>query len=362
MSDIVYVMNVDWNWIKQRPHFIAERLQGKYYVHVMYQHRYGREGFQKRVPDKIDVKPIYVIPRGDRFALGSKINRWIKNRSIISAINRTKAKYLYLTFPDQAGAIPNDFKGAVIYDCMDNHPAFIDDYKKRNEMISMEKQMVTRANIILASSENLISVLLDRFGNIINNKIHLIRNGYNGSIVDVQETIPLKVLDKFTFTYLGTVSSWFNFDYIIKSLEDFPSIQYEIFGPVARVSIPKHDRVIYRGTVEHDQLLQNVKDSDCLIMPFMVNEIIESVDPVKLYEYINFNKNILCCEYKEIRRFEPFVNFYSDYSSYRTCIQNLLDSRGKIKYSQKNRNEFLIDNNWDARVDDVERLIESGGV
>ena len=23
-NELVYVMNVDWNWIKQRPHFIAE--------------------------------------------------------------------------------------------------------------------------------------------------------------------------------------------------------------------------------------------------------------------------------------------------------------------------------------------------
>ena len=78
MADIVYVMNVDWNWIKQRPHFIAEGLNETHDVHVTYQHRYGRAGFQNRKTTGIDISPIYVIPKGDRYTLGAKINRLIK--------------------------------------------------------------------------------------------------------------------------------------------------------------------------------------------------------------------------------------------------------------------------------------------
>ena len=47
------------------------------------------------------------------------------------------------------------------------------------------------------------------------------------------------------------------------------------------------------------------------MMPFILNELIESVDPVKLYEYINFEKNIICIKYDEILRFKDFVYFYN---------------------------------------------------
>ena len=41
-------------------------------------------------------------------------------------------------------------------------------------------------------------------------------------------------------------------------------------------------------------------------MPFVINEIINAVDPVKIYEYINFNKDIIMCYYDEVRRFNKY--------------------------------------------------------
>lgn len=90
-NELVYVMNVDWNWIKQRPHFIAELLNTQFNVHVMYQHRYGNE---------------------------------------------------------------------------------------------------------------------------IEEKINLVRNGYNGAILDQAKTVSEKKHKLYTFAYFGTISTWFNFDYI----------------------------------------------------------------------------------------------------------------------------------------------------
>ena len=44
MKKILYVMNVEWNWIKQRPHFIAEGLSKNYHVEVLYRYWYNRKG------------------------------------------------------------------------------------------------------------------------------------------------------------------------------------------------------------------------------------------------------------------------------------------------------------------------------
>ena len=37
-------MNVEWNWIKQRPHFIAEGLSKNHHVEVLYRYWYNRKG------------------------------------------------------------------------------------------------------------------------------------------------------------------------------------------------------------------------------------------------------------------------------------------------------------------------------
>ena len=97
-------------------------------------------------------------------------------------------------------------------------------------------------------------------------------------------------------------------------------------------------------------------------MPFLINEIIEAVDPVKLYEYINFDKNILTCRYGEIERFKPFVYFYTGYDEFIKQIQNL-KSNNDVKYCNDDREMFLRENSWKCRVDTIiETLKQRGNV
>ena len=161
--------------------------------------------------------------------------------------------------------------------------------------------------------------------------------------------------DRYTLAYFGTISTWFNFDYVLKSLEDFPQLEYLLMGP-SEVEIPQHQRIRYIGTVEHAKLPEVTKDAQCLIMPFILNEIIEAVDPVKLYEYINFNKNILCVKYPEIERFDPFVYFYTDYASYKQQLSALMQAE-QVKYAASDRIAFLKENNWESRVRLIETLL-----
>ena len=221
-------------------------------------------------------------------------------------------------------------------------------------MQQQEKALVQRADRILVSSEKLMEVLQERYGAENLSKITLVRNGYNGSVLNTPAA-PSSSDGAYTLSYFGTISSWFNFDYVVRSLEDFPKLSYLLMGP-AEVEIPAHPRLRYIGTVEHSKLPEATKDAQCLIMPFLRNEIIDAVDPVKLYEYINFNKNILCIRYPEIQRFEPFVHFYTDYESYCRQLQLLMDSTG-VKYTCAQRQDFLSSNNWESRVAQIEKLL-----
>ncbi len=354
MKKIVYVMQVDWNWIKQRPHFLAEELAKDQEMVVMYQHRYSRSGHQNRSGGDLKLRPIYVIPRGDRYPLLRNINRKIKNAAISAQVKKMKADCLYLTFPDQVEAIPKNFSGKVIYDCMDNHPAFLQDPAARQAVQAQEAALVARATHVLVSSQKLAQVLLERYGQQHREKLVLVRNGYNGEILDIQ-SVPNAQQDRYTAAYFGTISSWFDFEYLCKSLEEFPNLQYLLMGP-ADATIPQHDRIRYIGTVEHKDLQEATQDAQCLMMPFVVNEIIESVDPVKLYEYINFNKDILCVKYPEIERFAPYVHFYTDYASFREQLLQLMQ-RTDVKYTKEERVAFLRQNSWKERANTIRVLL-----
>lgn len=362
MKKIVYIMNVDWRWIKQRPHFIAEGLAKNFDVTVLYQYRYNRKSLQKRNHNVrgISIKPIYVIPKGDRHRLLRKVNKSIKIFNVKKNIRKSSPDFVIATYPEQVGFIPEKFSGRLIYDCMDNHIAFISNEEQKHIMMQDEAKLIKRADVILVSSEKLKWVLVERYGNKYLSKMRLIRNGYKGSIMDTNENVCQRSKDnELLITYFGTVSTWFDFDILQKSLEDFKNLRYKIIGPITDgVDLPKSDRIKFAGIVEHDRLYSHVEKSDCLLMPFKVNDIIESVDPVKLYEYINFNKNIICVKYKEVERFQPFVHFYSDYDSFKEQIQSLLDNEN-LTYSQAERIDFLQNNNWDNRINMIIKILNN---
>lgn len=356
---IVYIMNVDWYWIKQRPHFIAERLSKYDEVTVFYQHRYSRKGYQSRNENEnnLNIKPIYVIPRGDRYKCLGKINQLIKRATITKYIQKVNAEYVYITFPDQVEIISH-YSGKIIYDCMDNHAAFVKNVEKKQKLIEQERKLVNKATYILCSSKKLESILIERYGDKIKPKIYLVRNGYDGKLQNITEKKKRK--DRYTISYFGTISSWFNFEFLMRSLEDFVDIEYQLIGPNAGVEIPKNSRIKYVGSVEHDKLYETIENSDCLMMPFKVNDIIESVDPVKLYEYINFYKNILCVRYKEVERFDKFVFFYDTYEEYKQQLNNLIRS-DCVKYTIEERNRFLKDNDWTSRALQIESIMNNNG-
>lgn len=352
--NVLYLMNVDWNWIKQRPHFIAEHLAKNNEIDILYQYRYSRRGFQKRDSSSINISPIYVIPKGDRNNSLKKINTLIIKNKVKQTINKKNPDCIYLTYPDQINKIP-DVDIPLIYDCMDDHIAFIDDTSKKSDVLNHERILVKKAKIILCSSENLKSVLIRRYGNFIKDKTYIVRNGYDGSILNIQNG-EVKRKKRFIISYIGTISHWFDFDLIEQSLEKYPNIEYKLIGPIAKASIPSHSRIKYLGTIEHSNLYDSIKNDDCLIMPFQLNDIIKSVDPVKLYEYINYNKNIISIKYKEIERFDKFVNFYNSVQEYNEILGRLLvDNR--TKYSNDDRIRFLHKNNWESRVQQIEEIM-----
>ncbi|MCB6704307.1 glycosyltransferase [Streptococcus parasanguinis] len=357
MKKILYVMNVEWNWIKQRPHFIAEGLSKNYHVEVLYRYWYNRKGLTlNRNENSVKLSRIYSIPFITRFAKLKAVNDWIVSRKIKKVARKFDPDIVYLTHPNQFERFDNNYKGKVIYDCMDYHTAFITENSEQQRIKELETKLIARADLILVSSEKLRSNLLKDFQEVIDDsKLKVVRNGYNGEILEVPAE--KRKGPKYIFAYVGTISHWFDFDILLKSLNEFEDIEYRLIGPVSGVTIPENDRIKYLGSVDHQDIYSNIKDADALIMPFTLNDIVEAVDPVKLYEYINFNKDILTVRYKEIERFSKFTYSYDSYDEYKKQLKLLLQATD-IKYDQDSREQFLNANNWENRVSTIEKLIE----
>ncbi|WP_449623171.1 hypothetical protein, partial [Robertmurraya sp. Marseille-Q9965] len=267
-----------------------------------------------------------------------------------------KPDIIWITYPGLYNYLPQSISGKynVIYDCMDDALGFNNPPKIKKSLELAEKKLMDDSKIVFASSEHLKQTIIHRGCN--SDKTYLVRNGYTGGIIEPEELEIIKN-NKFTLTYVGTISDWVDFEIIMDSLNQLPEIEYHFFGPID-CEIPTHDRIFFHGAVKHSELYETIKDYDCLIMPFQVNDLILSVDPVKLYEYINFNKNIITVHYKEIDRFKDFVHFYKNREEYIATIK-LLMTNNQLKYHNDQRQEFLVKNTWKERSKEIYKRMVS---
>jgi len=353
MKKIIYISHVDWNWIKQRPQFLAEALEkNNVDVYKFYLWHYGRKSLQGN-GDIITPRlfPVFKLPFSNRFKLFNKLSGFFIAMFFKFVIYLLKPDYVWVTSPTMAKYIGNNTK--LIYDCMDDNAEFFTKGSwQYNEVVAEERSCVDKSDVVFCTSIKLQESIIDRY----DCKAVLVRNAFGGKLLDAESAssdavnCELKTTKACSCVYFGTISEWFDFESIIFALDNLADLTVSLYGPVEpNVHIPEHPKLIYKGVAEHSALYDISKEHDYLIMPFLLNDLILGVDPVKLYEYINFDANIISVEYPEIARFSNYVHFYSG----KQALLNLLNSSPLKKYSIDERLQFLNENSWADRSSQV---------
>lgn len=355
--NIVYYMHIDWGWIKQRPHFISEELSKDNNVSVLYTKAFHRD--DKCDNDTSFVRPYGVlhIPGWHKYEFIKKINIFFTRFIVSNKLRAIKPEVIILSHPELLSFIPKKYYNIISYDCMDDYYSM----DKNEDTLKDEKVLVSKARHIFTSSESLKNKLIKRH-NANSHIIHVVRNGYDG--LAYEGKYEKNADGMFHICYIGTISTWLDMDLIIKIIDRYKDVVIDLVGPMEPgreeyfIKYSNSQRLVFHGKIEHNKLEEIVRKMDVLIMPFVVNDIIESVDPVKLYEYINFDRNIVTVHYNEINRFKDFVHFYQSEEELLKIIGNLLIDN-TCKYSLEEKEKFLSLNTWTKRKEEIIEILKA---
>lgn len=355
-------MHVPWGWIKQRPHFLAEELSNYFDINL-----FCEKGSDKNnITKKAEIKNL-------------KINNYIEsplkqNRFVTTLFYLIKKKYLHfqvkkaniiwLTFPAQYNLIEKSIKPEhiIIYDCMDDMLEIYKNNKTNKILMKLEEKLCKNTNILIASSDYLKQKLIRRYK--ISSEINVINNAIK-NITEINKNIDIpKSLKKIFLTrnsknlvYIGTISNWFDFDLIIKILEKNTEISFILIGPVD-TNIPKHDRIFHYKPVEHKYVFKIMQYADALIMPFKLNELVKSVNPVKAYEYIYSGKPVILKRYPETEKFNKYCYLYDKLSDLLILINDITKNKLKPKQDKNTCIDFVKRNTWNNRIEKINTLIK----
>lgn len=352
---ILYFILVPWKWIKQRPHFIAEDLSRDYDLTVAEKYPFNKK-LRNHKDEKIHIKTYFQIPR-DRIHLIHNINAFLQKCWLRKELNSSDV--IWLTSPLQYTYLKNFDKSKVlVFDCMDDLIEFQPSTKRKAIFKRQEEKLYKDADLVIASSNFLASKLRERYGErdilLVNNAL---RNGIDSQNKQLPENInKLFNTDKFIITYIGTISNWFDFDLMRIVLEDNPNALLYLFGPLD-TEIPKHDRIKYGGVVIHDLVFTLMEKSNLLIMPFVLNDLILSVNPVKLYEYIYSGKPCLAPLYGESESFGEYVYLYKSPKECSMIVSQLMAGQG-AKLPIEECRKFTFSNTWFDRMKVIKAELE----
>lgn len=369
MKSVLYIMHVPWGIIKQRPHFIAEELSSMYKVDVLHRvQHFNKKQLVTEVVKRNDNISFYeydILPF-DKIPIINCIKTTFINKLLLKRRIPCNKKYdaVWITSPYSywyfKDLIPKDIP--LYYDCMDDLSEFPELSKKRKELIiRSEGLLLKRANHVFFSAEYLKNKIIQRYNycgkyTIVNNAIEppTSDNGYIPP-KDIKEKIDyIKGLNN-PIVYIGTIALWFDFDNVIALLESNKDISVVLIGP-SSIEIPKHDRLCALGTVPRDSIFGIMDAAKALIMPFKVNELIKSVNPVKLYEYIYSGKPVVASRYNETEKFLPYVSLYNEKSELINIISDILNSEVS-NISREQREAFVLNNTWHSRALQIDEAI-----
>lgn len=349
---ILYIMGVDWNWIFQRPQIIEQHLEEKYDMTVVY----PRSILKRSDSDeKCEARPneqriLWTIPKQEKIGFIGKIGR-ILSGHIFKDIDEFDA--VILGYPLYYRYIPSSYRGVVIYDCMDCYEALYPDKRTVYKLIQEERRLIENGAAIVVTAQRLYQKVA-KF--VPKEKIELIRNGtFITQVYQPQTRVERKNIYK--IGYFGTISDWFDYQLLINSCQRHSDVNYHLIGPVVKACPVESDRIVMEGVVPNAELASYTRDYDCLIMPFIVNDVVEWVDPVKLYEYIVLGKCIISVRYEEIERFEPYVYMYSDEEEYEKLLAELIEKDFPAKYTREQQLKFLNENSWEQRFAQWDELL-----
>ena len=216
-----------------------------------------------------------------------------------------------------------------------------------------EKQLCRRADAIICSSEFLKSLLAENFS-FCKDKITVIRNAASD---DFLQNSGKKDIPPTDLLYAGTIDTYFDWQSVISYARQHPERKIRLAGPVKTLPENLPENIELYGKVPHSEIPALLQSASLLLIPFILNELTEAVDPVKMYEYLASGKPVLSSYWQELDYFSnnSKLHFYHNQDEFSTLAEILLkESRDSVPDQ-----EFLAKNSWSIRGMQLSELLST---
>lgn len=313
----------------------------------------GKAPEHNRRTNPVLLNPL-IIPY-NQFDLIRRFNK----KSVINKVGKHMAAYgiekpvVLTTFPNTADYVRAFGEAVHIYYCVDDFTNWPGVDKKLIK--SMEDSLIERCDIVFATSRELC-IRKERNGK----KPVLLFHGVDFEHFNMsRKEDELTDIPKPIIGFFGAVSSWLDFNLIKGIASKRPEWSFVFLGAVdTDVSLLAGIRNIYlNGMVPYEKLPSYAAAFDVGIIPFQVNELTASVNPLKLLEYLACGLPVVSTALPEVLKFSDVVYIAENAGGFISAIEKALsENSGNLK---SRRVEIAKSYSWAAVAERLNFHIES---
>jgi len=300
---------------------------------------------QIQLPQNLTVTSPVIIPYNG-FSLVRKFNRISVRKKIRSIIEEQGMAdpIVITTFPCTCDYVGLFDENVHVYYCVDdfvNWPG-VDLPLVR----SMEDDLIQKSDVVFATAEALCDTKT-RNGKRPLLLSHGVDFDHFNSAVGVKER-PVE-FQKITWPiigFFGALSAWLDYDLVAKLATERPEWSFVFIGPVDTdiSALNGLKNVHLLGKIPYQQLPRYAVCFDVGIIPFQVNELTKSVNPLKLLEYLSLGIPVVSSYMPEVVKYAEFIEIPRSSGEFLSCIDNAIDRDSEELRNQ--RIEFARKHSW----------------
>jgi glycosyltransferase involved in cell wall biosynthesis len=312
-----------------------------------------------QVDDRLWVYTHIVLPFPHN-RLAAALNRRIL-RATLRKLRRSlgmKEFQLWTFLPNVAEYVGTLDESLVVYYCVDEWSKF--SYVDGPRIVAAENRLCKRADIVFATAHSLVENRLP-----LNPNTYLATHGVDHELfaraMDPSTPIPddIAALPSPILGFYGTIQDWIDLDLLAHLARRHPEWSIAMIGKelVDVSELKQYPNVHFLGRKAHQELPGYCKAFSVGLIPYLLNERILHVNPIKLREYLSAGLPVVSTAVPEVMHYKDTCCIADNYEEFEQAIERALHE--DTPELRRGRSDAMRAETWERKVDAVgERVMQ----
>jgi glycosyltransferase involved in cell wall biosynthesis len=273
------------------------------------------------------------------------------------------ATHLWINAHEAASLLDAGIAAQSIYDITDDWTTFSGNQGHLKVVKHQDYKLCVEALQVIVCSDQLFD---DKRNLVEPNRLHLIPNGVHAdhyvTVTDRSRQLHPLTFDwqRPVFGYTGTIhGDRVDVDLVAKIAKSNPNATIAMVGPNLlagedQMRLSKHSNIVFTGAMPYLELPDIMRAFDVCMVPHVMTPFTESLNPIKLWEYLAAGKPIVSTNVAGFRDFPELVHIADTVDGF---LRNLDMALTEDFSNTVARHAVAKSHSWDKRIDQVVQVL-----